>query len=441
MLDLRCLTAPCSLLIASLVLPAALSSSPASLDPVQEPDLPTDREIEALVEEYFGIGPRAVGEGRARQLEILEVLELVPPLDARAEEKWREDLLELWMEGPKLDKKGRNHLWEDTDEGLYIIGGKTRKAQGLLLGMHGGGVGEGDAGNSAGAWSGPATKLKWAAVFPEVLEKTEHGWTTSGTEEFVLELIDRAVRTFEVDPNRVFLAGHSMGGYGTWTLGAHHADRVAGLAASAGAPTPLVDPRSKEVVGIDWGVIPNLRNVPMVVYQSTDDPQVPPDSNQAAAREVAKARERWGGYEEFRYWEVSGQGHDAPPGGYLELLQQVEEYVRDPRPAQVVWQPVLDWKRQFYWLHWERPQVGPIVVAELDREENEVRITTDRPVTLKDFTVFLDREMLDLSVEVKVSVNGEVVRRRKPPEPNLATLVRTGVTGDPGRTYAVAVTW
>ena len=99
-------------------------------------------------------------------------------------------------------------------------------------------------------------------------------------------------------------------------------ESVAGLTASAGAPTPLIDPRSKEVIGIDWGVIPNLRNVPMVVYQSTDDPQVPPDSNQVAAREVAKARERWGGYEEFRYWEVSGQGH-APmlhTGGIAERI-------------------------------------------------------------------------------------------------------------------------
>ena len=42
---------------------------------------------------------------------------------------------------------------------------------------------------------------------------------------------------FNVDPKRIYLTGHSMGGYGTWTLGAIHADLFAGLAAFAGAPS------------------------------------------------------------------------------------------------------------------------------------------------------------------------------------------------------------
>jgi dienelactone hydrolase len=397
-------------------------------------DPPDAKRQRVLCERFLELGPRAVGEARAEQRRILAELALLPPLDAKAEAKWREELLELWAEGPELEKRGRNHLFED-DRGLYYVGGRTKKPVGLLIGMHGGGVGQGDASAMASLMDSPAGGEKWVAIFPEVLEKTEHGWTTSGTEEFVLELVDRARRTFDVDPDRVYFSGHSMGGFGTWTLGAHHADQVAGLAASAGAPTPILDPRTHQPVDIDWGVIPNLRNVRLVAYQSLDDPQVPPDANQLAARQVAAAREKWGGYGGFEYWEVTGHGHDAPPGGYEALFEKISGAVRDPRPTKVIWQPVLSWKRQFYWLHWEQPPEGAVLVAELDREANEVRLECDRPV--EGLSLLLGPDLLDLRSEVVVRLNGQVLRRAVPPPPSLAALLETGVTGDPGRTYAV----
>jgi poly(3-hydroxybutyrate) depolymerase len=79
-------------------------------------------------------------------------------------------------------------------------------------------VGEGDAETARYAFEGAADELDWVAIYPEVLEKTECGWTDSGTEEFVLELIERALRTWKIDRSQVFMGGHSMGGYGTWTL-------------------------------------------------------------------------------------------------------------------------------------------------------------------------------------------------------------------------------
>lgn len=412
-----------------------------SVLPSQEPDPPSAKEIDALVAEYFELGPRAIGSGRARQREILDVLATLPPLDARAEATWREDLHELWMDGPELPSKkksGRHFLWEDREggeRGLYIVGGKTRRPKGLVIGMHGGGVGSGDASSAAGGWSGAASDQKWLGIFPEVLEKTEHGWTTSGTEEFVLELVDRAVRTFELDPGRIYLCGHSMGGYGTWTLGARHADRWAGLAASAGAPTPLMDAEG-EFYDIDWGVIPNLRNSRLLVFQSDDDPQVPPDANRVANAMVQKARERWGGYERFEYQEESGFGHDAPPGGFDAFLERIADDERVLRPKKVVWQPVLPWKRQFYWLHWESPVAGAIVEAELFPDENEVRVTAQRLGT--GLSILLDESMLDLDRDVTVRLNDKVVHRGVA-EPNLADLVLTAVTGDPGRTYIARV--
>jgi pimeloyl-ACP methyl ester carboxylesterase len=292
----------------------------------------------------------------------------------------------------------------------------------LLIGMHGGGLGSGDANSSAGAFSAAVSALDLVGIFPEVLEKTECGWTDSGTEEWVMDLVDAAIRTWDIDPNMVFFSGHSMGGYGSWTLGGHHADRVAALAPSAGAPTPVYDKPGGVIVEIDTGIVANLRNVPMVVYQSLDDPRVPPDANQAAVKDVDKARALWGGYENFEYWQVNSRAHDLPEGGMRALLDRIMHFVREPLPQKIVWQPHLDWKHQFHWLWWEKPIYDAIIVAELDRENNTIRIQSS--ADLNGLWVLLDERLVNMKKEVVILVNG-VETNRAVPQPNLGALLLT----------------
>lgn len=49
-----------------------------------------------------------------------------------------------------------------------------------------------------------------------------------------LEVLDLAAERFGTDPKRTYLTGHSMGGHGTWQIGAHASDRFAAIAPSAG---------------------------------------------------------------------------------------------------------------------------------------------------------------------------------------------------------------
>lgn len=414
------------------------SGDAGSVATVHQDDPPKRKEIEALAEEYFSFGALPDAAGLRRRLEIIERVAQFPALSERDEKKWRKELLEIWEdEGAKLPKKSGEHwFWEDDKKGRFFIGGKTKRPKGLMIGMHGGGVGSGDASAAFAAYGSAASKSGWVAIFPEVLEKTERGWTDSGTEEWIIELIERGRRTFGVDGNNVYLAGHSMGGYGSWTLGAHHADRVAALAPAAGAPTPLMRPGSTAIEGIDWGVVPNLRNVPMVVYQSVDDPRVPPDANQAAVKEVARAKERWGGYEDFTYWEVDGRGHGYPPGGTEEHLERIEDFERDARPTKLVWQPVLDWKHQFYWLWWENPEPGVLVTASFDAELNAFDVDMDTP--REGLELLVDSEFVDFDRELVVRFREQEVWRGQP-ETRLDVLMETSAAGDPGRQYAARI--
>ena len=419
----------------SLVLAPILLLAPAASH-AQDSRPPMTGKQNKLVAEYLSLDP---AEDAARRAEILARLETVKPLSKSSAKSWRKKLAKaVAKEAVTLPKeRGRHHFWTEPEEpkeiGLYILDGELEKPEAVFIGLHGGGVGSGEASGAHGMYASAMRELEWAGIFPEVLEKTELGWTTSGTEEFVMALVEAALHTWDVDPNRIYLGGHSMGGFGTWALGGHHPDAFAGLAPSAGGPSPVYSRSDRtRVVAIMKGVVPNLRNVRMVCYQSADDPKVPPGPNRFAAKRVDKARERWGGFD-FEYWEVDGMGHGAPPGGAIEHLRKIAEAVRDPRPAKLVWEPALDWKKDYYWLRWEEPIENALVVAEVDREANVIRVETDAPAA--GLSVFLDERLVDYKREVAVFFNGEEVFRGQP-QVKLATLLSTWGRGDPELVFA-----
>ncbi len=398
--------------------------------------IPSKKEQKALLQEFLQLDAKTE-TGFQRQLQIIERLDQIPLSRPSEVKAWKKTIAkEQQKSGPKLEKKkGTYFQWEEQRRGLFIIDGDIKKPKGLLLGMHGGGVGSGDARTSASAYSSAARKLGWVAIFPEVLEKTERGWTDSGTEEWVMDLVDAALRTWKIDPNSVYFSGHSMGGYGTWTLGGHHADRVAALAPSAGAPTPIYGPSGK-IEAIDSGVVPNLRNVPMVVYQSLDDPRVPPDANQAAVARIKKMKERYGGFDNFQYWEVNGRQHDLPPGGTLALLEKISTFHRNPMPQHLVWEPSLPWKHQFYWLWWEKPQLRRPLEAEFSADTNTFSLQSHYDIS--SLQILLDGRMVAMDREVVVLVNGKETNRQFP-QPTLGTLVLTSIHPDPDLQFVARI--
>ena len=50
----------------------------------------------------------------------------------------------------------------------------------------------------------------------------------------LLTLLDDAISNYRIDPDRVYLTGISMGGYGTWSLATHYPERFAAIAPICG---------------------------------------------------------------------------------------------------------------------------------------------------------------------------------------------------------------
>jgi hypothetical protein len=99
----------------------------------------------------------------------------------------------------------------------WIQNGKGTK-QGLVLGLHGGGEGAGDAGEAAGKWSLPGC----IGMYPQGIKLVHDTWNTVHGERFLLTLIEIAKTHYEIDPDRVYSMGFSMGGTGSWFLAGRH---------------------------------------------------------------------------------------------------------------------------------------------------------------------------------------------------------------------------
>ena len=99
--------------------------------------------------------------------------------------------------------------------------------QSLLLTLHGASV------EGRGQSNAYASKENMYIVAPTNRRPFGFDWEDWGRLD-AIEVLDLASEIFNADPARVYLSGHSMGGHGTWTIGAYHAGRFAAIAPSAG---------------------------------------------------------------------------------------------------------------------------------------------------------------------------------------------------------------
>ncbi len=152
------------------------------------------------------------------------------------------------------------------------------KSYALVESLHGAGV---DAYGQVGAYSSRDWNWLIAAT-----NRRPFGfdWEEWGAINAIASLDDATAR-FSPDPTRIYLAGHSMGGHGTWQVGVHFATRFAVLGPSAGwndfytYPTPTAEPkfpfsrarahsRTPDFMG-------NLANRAVYVIHGTADNTVP----------------------------------------------------------------------------------------------------------------------------------------------------------------------
>jgi predicted esterase/HEAT repeat protein len=184
----------------------------------------------------------------------------------------------------------------------------------LLVGLHGGGAGGKDGSEVTG--SGPsamnfytqiAEERGWLVACPSALRAP---WSAKENEPFLEAMMDELFLLYNVDVNRVYLTGHSMGGFGSWYWGNEWAERWAAVGPMAGGGCPGVD-RFRDT------------QTPVYLFHGTDDNVCGVGPDRAAAEQMLKNGN------DFVYTELNGVGHGCPP----EVLQEMAAFFEVKRLA------------------------------------------------------------------------------------------------------------
>ncbi len=306
--------------------------------------------------------------------------------------------------GPIIDAKSPQKCTHPDYPGTYIINGTgyARKGPvGLFISLHGGGAGVGDAGQIAGLFGTPGQGM--INVYPTVCQKTDTAWNTEREEQYVLEIIAELKRTFVIDTNRIYLAGHSMGGFGTWSIGGRHADLFAAISPMAGGVFAQVS--GGQVTGLTGGCVFNLKNTPIWFYHSTDDAQVSSKSDEKAAEVIKALKEKYGPYDYV--WKLYNDcGHGLPKDGVKPIFDWMTAKKRDPLPKRVLWEPTRSYKKHFYWV--KKSSTGGQVDVQRDGNKFTVTGTTDITIMLNEKMVKLDQPIVVVNDKGEELFNGKV---------------------------------
>lgn len=147
---------------------------------------------------------------------------------------------------PMADIKGEVHLAYRSDlDGMlmpfrvYIPKGYTpQQPWPLVVFLHGGG---GDENNymAQNVVQPAADHYGYLVVSPNGRGPDSSYLKENGGEKDVMDVLALMQKYYNLNPKRIYLTGHSMGGLGTWTVGIHNCDKFAALASMAGTrPTP-----------------------------------------------------------------------------------------------------------------------------------------------------------------------------------------------------------
>ena len=123
---------------------------------------------------------------------------------------------------------------------------------------------------------------------------------------------------FNVDENRTYLMGHSMGGAGTLFLGSKHADQWAALAPIAPAAFMMNDDRDTILARIKDG------GVPLLVVQGDADPLVPVENTRMWVDTMEELSM------DYEYNEIQGGDHGSViEQGMAGIFEFFSEHTRE----------------------------------------------------------------------------------------------------------------
>ncbi|MDF1699797.1 MAG: dienelactone hydrolase family protein [Planctomycetota bacterium] len=276
-----------------------------------------DPELQALLERYV-----AEADAPARVKLQRSIKEKAFKAKPHELERWRRSIHQ--PKGYQRDRplSYRSNVHKGAVYTLYVPEGYTpARMWPLMIGLHGGGP-DGKNGDEV-VGSGPsamnfyqrhAAKHGYIVACPTALRA---GWPNKVNEDYVRDLITELRLLYHVDIDRIYLTGHSMGGFGTWGLGPRLAEDLAAISPMAGGGGGI----SKLVA----------TKTPVFIFHGADDRVVGPSSDRSLAKQLLETTH------DFVYTELDGVGHGFPGSVQQELFDFFDPRRRYDKKYKAAW--------------------------------------------------------------------------------------------------------
>ncbi len=313
---------------------------------------------------------------------------------------------------------------------VMVLEAKNAKKPAALIYLHGGGHMGGDhPGNldNEMAWGWGllrVAKIPCSALrlVPRCLDdKAVNAWILPSEARAVDDILTTLMRHYDIDPNRVYLMGTSMGGFGSWLFAALNADRFAAIASLSGGCT------------LSEQETANLRNIAFGVFIGDADTAANRLAGARRGRDILQKLHAADseGYK-FEYHEYPGVGHNLPDKAYEDVNKFFENSRRCSYPRRVVWYPMVEWKTRFYNIGIATPRKGMKIDAQMKPDNTVIVASENVPA----FSIFLSSELVDWKKTVRIIWNGKEVYNQEV-QPRLSVILETLVERcDLGMYYA-----
>ncbi|HOM83971.1 MAG TPA: prolyl oligopeptidase family serine peptidase [Armatimonadota bacterium] len=179
-------------------------------------------------------------------------------------------------------------------------------------------------------------------------------------EQDVLTVIEETKRHYPIDPDRVFMGGPSMGGYGTYVIGLHHPHLFAGLVPMCGRSIPYVVeerypdnlPEFKRIAvdpNVPITLAENAKNLPVYLQQGERDYLTNPAHSRRLAAKWRQlgcpiTYEEWRDHDHYIYWKREA---------HAKAYDWAKKLRRNSEPREVVYTTFTPKYRRAYWVEIE----------------------------------------------------------------------------------------
>jgi len=104
---------------------------------------------------------------------------------------------------------------------------------------------------------------------------------TGASQEDAFQVIDAVCREYKIAANRIFLLGHSLGGFGAWLVASSHPERFAAIAALSGGPPAQGDALA--------GILEKMKGLPAFIIHGAQDGIAPVQLSRSMVGPAQKA--------------------------------------------------------------------------------------------------------------------------------------------------------